>query len=152
MKIEYLASNKKYIPLVAGWIYKEFVKDIRTSITEKQIQNILKLTTKNKLPITLIATQDNKCVGTISIFKNDLKTLNYTPWLGSLYVSKEYRNRGIAKLLINRVIEISRNMGYSILYLRTEHASDYYIKHGWKYYMTTIDDIEQETNIFVFNL
>jgi len=62
-------------------------------------------------------------IGRVSLFSNDLKERNdLTPWLGSLYVSTDYRNRGIAKQLMDKVIKTSRILGYEILYLRTEHA------------------------------
>lgn len=42
-----------------------------------------------------IAVSDNECLGTVSIFENDLQTQkDLTPWLASLYVSLDYRGRG----------------------------------------------------------
>lgn len=148
MEIKYLSENKEYIPIVSEWIYREFVKGIRPNMTIKKIQGVLNLCRKDKFPITLIAIENKKCVATVSIFKNDLKTLNYTPWLGSLYVAKEYRNKGIGAILISKVIDISISLGYSKLYLRTENASEYYSRLGWKYLMTTKDEVGQITDVF----
>ncbi len=50
---------------------------------------------------------------------------------------------------MDKVIETSRNLGYEILYLRTEHTSQFYIKLGWKLIYNTIDEFGLETEVFM---
>jgi predicted N-acetyltransferase YhbS len=150
MYIDYLCNHPEYVETVASWIYGEFVVKSEKSLKKlEQIFEYFKNTNLTSFPITLIAVVDNKCVGTISVFENDLKNQNdLTPWLASLYVSPHYRGQGIAERLINRVQEVVKGLGFKTLYLRTEHTSEYYRKLGWEYVYKTNDEKGQETEVF----
>ena len=89
--------------------------------------------TKEKaFPITLIALEDEVCLGTVSIFENDLKERGmYKPWLASLYTKPEYRGRGVGQQLVAKTLEVVKELGFKELYLKTEDASDYYRNRGW---------------------
>jgi predicted N-acetyltransferase YhbS len=150
MQIQNIVDNPQLLEVVSKWIYTEFYENIRHGISYDEILADLSSRTKSKIPFTFVAIENGKCIGTVSLFSNDLKErADLTPWLGSLYVSTDYRNNGVAKQLIDKVIETSRNLGYEILYLRTEHTSKYYIKLGWKPIYKTIDEFGLETEVFM---
>ena len=150
MYIDYLCNHPEYVNAVSNWIFCEFVVESEKNLKKlEQIIEYFKNTNVTSFPITLIAVEDNECVGTISIFENDLKTQNdLTPWLASLYVSPYYRGQGIAEKLINRVQEVVKECGFKTLYLRTEHTSEYYKRLGWEYVYKTHDEKGQETKVF----
>lgn len=126
----------------------EFVKG-KSSWDLEKITQYFSETNLSSLPITLIAISDNECVGTISIFENDLKSQNeLKPWLASLYVSPNCRGKRIAEELVNQVIATVKGLGYETLYLRTEHASEYYKKLAWEFLYKTHDEKGQETEVF----
>ena len=55
------------------------------------------------------------------------------PWLANLYVDEEYRNKGIARILLKKVNEIAKTSGdFDNLYLFTKH-NGLYEKFGWEY-------------------
>jgi len=150
MQIQNIVNNPQFIEVVSKWIYTEFYENIRYGISYDEILADISSRKKGKIPFTFVAIENDKCIGTVSLFSNDLKERNdLTPWLGSLYVSTDYRNRGIAKQLMDKVIKTSRSLGYEILYLRTEHASKYYIKLGWKLIYNTIDEFGLATEVFM---
>ncbi len=69
--------------------------------------------------MTLIALDDVTCIGTVSLFENDLKERPaYTPWLASLFVEKVYRNQGIAQQLINQLIVYAKSRQITTIYLK----------------------------------
>lgn len=111
MYIDYLCNHPEYAETVLNWIYSEFVVELEKSLKKlEQIIEYFQNTNLTSFPITLIAVAQNECVGTISIFENDLKTQNeLTPWLASLYVSPYYRGQRLAVKLINRVQEIVKS-------------------------------------------
>ena len=153
VKIEYLSDYPEYTQTVAKWLYNEFGRNIRPGLTPDKVLAKVQDTHKTKLPICLIALTDNKCVGTISIVINDLQCRTYIPWLASLYVDPAYRKNKIGALLVDRVKEIVKELGYSELYLRTEFAGDYYRARDWQYVEACLDDEYQlETNVFKFVL
>ena len=149
MKIEYLADNMNFAEDVAKMIYNEFIKDIRQGISYEQVQKAVKDSNKTELPIRLAAIEDNKCAGTIALVENDLKNSTFTPWLAALYVEKEYRGKKIAEQLINKIINITKALGYNEIYLRTEHTSEYYRKRGWQFVETCTDEeFNLKTDVF----
>jgi GNAT superfamily N-acetyltransferase len=130
VKIVDLHTRKDLIDVVAHWTWKEwgtennflFFKDlVKFSLNEDDI------------PQTYIALIDETPIGTVSLIKNDLKSRqDLSPWLASLYIAEEYRNKGIGKQLQDFVIERARSLGYKELYLFTRH-NGYYEKNKWVY-------------------
>jgi hypothetical protein len=88
VNIEYLCDHIEYAETVARWTFDEFIKGIKTGVTYEDRVKSMKDCHKTEFPIRLIALSDGKCVGTVSIVKNDLRCRDYTPWLAALYVSK----------------------------------------------------------------
>lgn len=81
---------------------------------------------KKKLPITFIALFDNELMGYLSIYKNirDSESKNpdeeYTesgPLITGLYVFPLYRNKGVARKLLEFTFNTIRNLGYQSLYI-----------------------------------
>ncbi|MCM1991539.1 GNAT family N-acetyltransferase [Oceanirhabdus seepicola] len=152
IKIENLLLNLEHIELVANWVYQEFCEG-KPDRTVDFVINCFKNRNLNKTPISLIALIDNKCVGVVSIFDNDLETRpELTPWLAGLYVDPNYRCKGVADKLINAVLKICKNMNYDTVFLRTEHTANYYKKHGWTFVEDTTDEYGQETSVFMRKL
>lgn len=149
MYIDYLCNHPEYIDKVSNWIYSKFVMKTNNTTSLNKVIEYFKNTQLKSFPITLVAIINDECVGTISIFENDLKTQNIlSPWLASLYVSPDFRGKGIAKNLINKVQHIVKELGFKELYLRTEHTSEYYRLLGWEFIYKTHDEKNQETEIF----
>lgn len=148
MKFEYLVENQEYIPLVALWLHKEFIENIKPSITLENVIQKLHGHKKQELPITIIAKEEDQCVGTVTLFEYDFKGLELKPWLASLVVDKQHRGISIGKKLINEITTIALNMGYKKLYLRTEHAAEYYKKLGWLFVDKRTNEFGMETEIF----
>ncbi len=55
------------------------------------------------------------------------------PWLANLYVDEEYRNKGMARILLEKVKQIAKSStNFDELYLFTKHKG-LYEKFGWNY-------------------
>ena len=152
MKIEYLADNIIFAEIVAEWIYDEFIKGVRHGISYEQVLSSVRNCHKAELPVRLIAIEDNKCVGTVSIVQNDLKCRDYTPWLAALYIDKSYRGNKIGEQLVERTKSIAKELGYYELFLRTENTSDYYRKLGWRFIESCEDEFGLTPDVFKFSL
>jgi GNAT superfamily N-acetyltransferase len=72
----------------------------------------------------------------------------YTPWLAGLYVDESYRGEKIGVQLIERVKDIAKELGYDELYLRTEHASNYYRRLKWQFVESCYDDYDLKPDVF----
>ena len=69
------------------------------------------------------------------------KRKDLTPWYATMYVKKEYRNRGYSKLLNDAILKEAKTIGYKKVYLKTT-LNNYYEKFGAKFY-STLDNKEK---------
>jgi len=150
MKIVNLKDYLQFTEVVTEWVYKEFIENIIPGYTYERVRDKIKSREKDKIPCTFIAIENDECIGTVALFSNDLQEReDLTPWLAALYVRKDYRAMGVAKELINKIEKTAKKFGYNKLYLRTEHASEYYKKLGWISIYQTIDEHNLSTKVFM---
>ena len=99
--------------------------------------------------ITVLALLDNNIMlGFISLFKYDgLERHDLTPWYATMYVKKEYRNKGYSKLLNNALLKEAKKLGYNKIYLKT-NLDNYYEKYGAVY----IDKLNNKEKLYYINL
>ncbi|WP_019216568.1 GNAT family N-acetyltransferase [Legionella tunisiensis] len=71
------------------------------------------------LPITFVAFDGSKLVGSVSLRENDGIRPHLTPWLGSLVVDKAYQKYGIGKMLIDTTKQKAIELDVKKLYLFT---------------------------------
>ena len=149
MAVDFLSNHPDYIKEVASMIYKEFVENTTSKMTFEEAVTFFSHTQKDDLPLTLIALEGEACVGTVSIFENDLKIQGvYKPWLASLYIKPQYRSRGVGQTLILEGLKVIKSLGYQELYLKTETASEYYQNRGWKLLQTISGNNDKKVDIF----
>jgi ribosomal protein S18 acetylase RimI-like enzyme len=95
--------------------------------------------TEKKDAAILVAEIENKIVGFAYV---QYEKLNYSSllenaaWLHDLYVEENARGRDAGKLLIEKAIEIGKEMGADKLMLsvaaRNEHAKEFFEHHGFR--------------------
>lgn len=149
MKIDFLLNHPEKVKEVSEIIYQEFVVNTGSRMDFEDVLNYFSKTKDDEFPITLIALDNGVCLGTVSIFENDLRIREmYKPWLASLYTKPEYRGNGIGQQLIDATIQVTKKLGFKELYLRTEDASDYYRNRGWTFVESLSDDKHEKIDVF----
>ncbi len=151
MNIEKLYDAIEMAEKVTKFIYDEFVCKSRSQFTFSDVLDYFKKTNNDNLPITYVATENSECIGTVSLFVNDLSTrMDLSPWLASLVVRHDHRNRGIGEKLVNHALKEARSLGYKKLYLKTENKGSFYRKRGWKYIGQGVDKVGQKTELYEY--
>jgi len=145
-----LADDKKYINEVAALVWEEWSKP-----KGKKLEEVIYRTNhsicKDRVPQVLIAKLNDDLAGIVSIWYNDLTTRqDLTPWLATLYVKKEYRDKGIGTLLQKKCIETAKGLGYTKIYLMTDHEN-YYEKTGWKF-LELAPDGGHQTRVYEYEI
>ena len=134
MKIVNIKENSEllseYIKLCSyEWGSKKSKLEMQNYI-EKKKKSILD---GEKVISVLGLVDNNNLIGFISLFKYDGEDRkDLTPWYATMYVKKEYRNRGYSKLLNDAVLKEAIKLGYQKVYLKTE-LDNYYEKFVAKY-------------------
>lgn len=151
MNIEKLYDAVEMAEKVTKFIYDEFVSKSRSQFTFSDVLGYFKKTNNDKLPMTYVAIENSECIGTVSLFVNDLSTrMDLSPWLAPLVVRHDHRNRGIGEKLVNHALKEARSLGYKKLYLKTENKRGFYHKRGWKYIGQGVDKVGQETELYEY--
>lgn len=129
--IKYLETYPNLIHVCASWSFGQW--GCQSDGSYEQTTREFEAATKSSMPLTLIATQDGKPVGMITLGEHDFEGRpDLSPWLKSLYVHPFHRNKGIASLLIEGLEHEALRLGCKSLYLTTEDAKYLYEKSGWK--------------------
>lgn len=153
IEIDYLANNQQFLREVAGYWCREWSKSWDEEAINIKVEKLKKKANTRDLPILFVSKDGDRLVGTAGLFKEDLDGReDLSPWLGGVYVKEEYRNKGFATEMINRVLELAKDLGYKRLYLYTESASGLYQKLGWTFMEDTKSPRGIPSKIFYLDL
>jgi N-acetylglutamate synthase-like GNAT family acetyltransferase len=134
MDIQYLREYQEVIPILAGWIYGEW-SYLYPGTTRQDLEGILReRINKKDLPLTLVAIEAGRPVGTASLKAFDMETRNdLTPWLTSLYIAPPWRRQGIGSNLVKAIEKKAAELEIRKLFLFTDAAlvDIFYAKLGW---------------------
>ena len=131
IRIINLAERIEFLDIVSQWIWKEWNSD---KPLEYMKYSILHNIQTDRVPMTYVALHGEEPIGTVSIWMNDLGCRqDLYPWMASLFVIEEMRNKGIGTLLQNHAVEEAKRLEFKDLYLITDH-NGYYEKFGWIFY------------------
>jgi GNAT superfamily N-acetyltransferase len=132
MKIEYLADCTEHVPVLAKWFHDEWGYLLPEIKLEDRKKRLYARANRKSIPIAFVAVGGKEPMGSASIVECDMDTHSHLkPWLSSVYVSSDYRNRGIGTKLVTRIIEEVKLHGFPILYLWTPKKEKFYAKRGW---------------------
>lgn len=89
---------------------------------------------KDRLPKTYGLFSNGRIIGMFQFTYEDLEVRpDIYPWLANLYVDEKYRNKGVARILLDKVKEIAKSStNFNELYLFTKHIG-LYEKFDWEY-------------------
>ena len=132
VRIELLADHPDWVPLIAQWHWDEWGHLDPEGSLEKWTDALAGRSNRDKIPMTLVAVENGKPIGSASLEEHDMETRkDLTPWLSGVYVKSACRQRGIASRLLQAALAKARHLGVETLYLYTRSASGLYQKFGW---------------------
>jgi len=142
MIIEKLSIGSANLLIISGWMWEEWGQPNNRNYWDYWVS---RSTNETDVPQTFIAREQDIIIGTVSLWRCDLQSCqDIFPWLGGLYIIKDYRGRGYAKLLVEYASVQARTLGYKHLYLYTE-LDNFFEKIGWRY----IESVPNEQDIMV---
>lgn len=147
MKIINITNNTKYLKEYIALCYLEW-SEKEKELTEYIDYKLRKLKIENNIILILGLVDHNKLVGFISLLKKDGDCeVKLTPWYATMYVKKEYRGRGYSKILNDALLEKSKRLGYTKVYLKS-NLINYYEKFGAIY----IKKLENGESLYYIDL
>jgi RimJ/RimL family protein N-acetyltransferase len=137
--IGFLADYPDTIPTLAKW-FRDQWPDYYADMSQEQLeQDFLEDTSRDRLPIRLVAFESNELAGTIILRENGTEALpEFQPELGGLFVIETHRGHGIATELVRAGMKLALDQGYETVYATTVVAAGILESLGWEFIQTVI--------------
>ena len=122
MEIFNLKDKIEYLDEIAKLEYEEWALDPNKNKLDRILNKKKKICKMfdNKSFCKLILIDDDRLLGFISIFPSDCdEEPTLTPWYATMYVKKEYRNKGYSKILNDAILKEAGKRGFKTIYLKT---------------------------------
>ncbi|MBR6801592.1 MAG: GNAT family N-acetyltransferase [Eubacteriaceae bacterium] len=89
---------------------------------------------QDSVPDWFIIIEEGRIIAGLGVIENDFHARkDLAPNVCAVFVEKEYRRQGIARMMLGYVVEKLRDKGISPVYLLTDHT-EFYEKIGWEFY------------------
>jgi N-acetylglutamate synthase-like GNAT family acetyltransferase len=132
MTIEYLADHPGALPTLAQWQHLEWGRFRPEDPIEKRRARLRASMNRDLVPLTVVALDDEKVLGSASLVLHDMETrMELTPWLAGVFVGEPYRRKGIGAELVRRIMVEAGKLDIPLLYLYTVHSERFYAALGW---------------------
>jgi len=83
-------------------------------------------TDAGRIPLSLVALDDERLVGTINLIENDdSKRAHLRPWLAALVVAEDMRGHGVGSRLVSALLDEARAMQIPLVYFGTDGPGFY---------------------------
>ncbi len=149
MKTVPLYEAPQFADTVTDWLWQAFGDSLPRDFFASIIAHSQR---PGALPLTFIALDGEKLLGTVGLWRCDLiSRQDLWPWLAALYVDEAARGQGLAGLLQKQVIEYAREQGYAQLHLYSA-CRDFYERYGWHYIGDGLDYPDTTVHLYRYDL
>ena len=131
---QHISERPEFIPQLASWFHTEwgFYNPKRT--IEIRCKELEARNNQRILPTTMVSTMGDELLATYSLDISDLPIRPHlSPWLASVYVNPQHRNKGLGTLLVKKSLEHAKALGFDTLYLFTSNRAHWYGSMGWQF-------------------
>lgn len=132
MQIVNLSDVPEHLEKVVLWYHNEWNYLNPQKTYEMRLEEMRTHIKGQKIPQTWLAITD-KVVGAATIVASDMDNrLEFTPWLGNVYVEKDARGLGVGRELVKQIMNYARELGYQQMYLYTPDKAHFYLNMNWQ--------------------
>ncbi len=132
VEIGYLIDYPEYLPELAQWLFEQWGASLGEESLEPRMKKLQTHLNRDRLPIAWVAHAGGQVLGTVALRVHDLDGHeDLTPWLGGVFVSPDFRHRGIGTMLCAAVEDEVRARGLETIYLFTLDKQAWYSSMGW---------------------
>lgn len=138
--IEYLADHPDFAATLAVWHFEQWGRagspgHLEGDSVEQRLRLLREAANRSIIPTVFVALLDSRVAGSATLGASDLETRkDLTPWLKDVFVTPQFRRRGIASMLVLRAVQEAADIGVREMYLFTTGSwrEGLYAGLGWK--------------------
>lgn len=149
MNIQPLYAAPQHAEQVIDWLWQAFGEGVPRPFFASIVNHSQ---TPDALPLTFIATEGERLLGTVGLWRCDLITRqDLHPWLAALYVDEAARGQGLAGKLQQHVQNHAAGLGYRELHLWSA-CRDFYERYGWHYLGDGLEYPDKTVHLYRYSL
>ena len=149
MNIVPLYAAPQFAEKVIDWIWTAFGDGLPRAFFQSIVDHSQ---TPGALPITFIAVEGDRLLGTVGLWRCDLiSRQDICPWLAALYVDEAARGKGLAGELQKQVQAYALSAGYTELNLWSA-CRDFYEGYGWQYVGDALEYPDKTVHLYRYSL
>ena len=149
MNILPLHAAPQFAEQVIDWIWRAFGDGLPREFFQSVIDHSQ---TPDALPMTFVAVEGERLLGTVGLWRCDLITRqDLYPWLAALYVDEAARGKGLAGTLQQHVIAYAARAGYAELHLWSA-CRDFYERYGWRHIGDALEYPNTRVHLYRYSL
>ena len=138
--IEYLADHPDFGATLAVWHFEQWGRadspgHFEGDSVEQRLRLLREAANRRIIPTVFVALLDSQVAGSATLGASDLETRkDLTPWLKDVFVTPEFRRRGVASMLVRRAVQEAADIRVREMYLFTTGSwrEGLYAGLGWK--------------------
>ncbi|MGP8291074.1 GNAT family N-acetyltransferase [Vreelandella zhanjiangensis] len=132
--LQRLNADSPHVPVVAKWTFETWGQQLHPGRTfAEAVEETRQECGKRGVPSLFVALENGVAVGTASLIAEGIASRpELAPWLASVFVLPQWRGRGIASQLVQRVEQEARENGIECFYLYTPDQQALYQRLGWQ--------------------
>jgi len=140
IEIAYLRDHPEYIDTIAKWLFTEWGQYKPNTTLDTVAARLRRYLNRDNIPITIIALAGGTVVGTATLRQSDLKERrDLRPWMASVYVDRNYRNKGVGSALVLSIERIATSLGFRRIHLYTPDRQSFYGRLSW----SVLEDVDR---------
>jgi GNAT superfamily N-acetyltransferase len=127
-----LSNERNLIELIAGWYSGEW--NIPLEFTHQRLANM----PNDQVILQLLLLMNDEPVATgglyyrVGLLNVYPEFANLKPWIALLFTTGKNRNKGYGQMILYKLEDIAKDLGFNELYLHTYTAEKLYSRNNWK--------------------
>ena len=134
-KVVALTEHPLHWQTAAEWSFEAWQHEFPSDTVQTYLDQYALARSKPEQLLEVFAaiTDNDQLLGVATIVHDDeLPDAPETgPWLAAVFVTPDARKFGVGSALVANVVNRARELGYTTLFLYTEHAQPWYETKGW---------------------
>ena len=141
-KVAPLADLEQHWQQAAEWSYEAWQHEFPSDTVQTYLDQYALARSKPEqlLEVFAAVTDNDQLLGVATLVHDDElpDALEPGPWLAAVFVTPDARKFGVGSALVEHVVNRARELGYTRLFLYTEHQEKWYASTGWMKIRDTI--------------
>ena len=134
-KVVALTEHPHHWQTAAEWSFEAWQHEFPSDTVQTYLDQYALARSKPKqlLEVFAAVTDNDQLLGVATLVHDDElpDAPEPGPWLAAVFVTANARKHGAGSALVNQVVNRARELGYTKLFLYTEHAQPWYETKGW---------------------